>query len=100
LATIGNTSKNIDKSLNETTKTINDSLKSATANLNRSLRNTTKNLNKTLRSTTKLMNGYNSNSLFGRKMTDMLKEIHESTEETKYLLHKINKKPNSLIFGE
>ena len=100
LATIENTSKNIDKSLSETTKTINSSLKSATANLNRSLSATTRNLNKTLKSTTRLMNGYNSDSLFGRKVTDMLKEIHESTEETKYLLHKVNKKPNSLIFGE
>ena len=111
MATIENTSRNIDKSLSETTKTINSSLKSATATLNKSLRVTsnsinkslnvtTRNLNKTLKSTTKLMNGYNSNSLFGRKVTDMLKEIHESTEETKYLLHKVNKKPNSLIFGE
>lgn len=122
LATIENTSRNLDKSLAETTKTINQSLKSVTKNLNKSLvsstRNlnksllsttknlnkslsrTTRNLDKTMKSTRKLMDGYNSNSLFGRKITDMLKEIHESTEETKYLLHKVNKKPNSLIFGD
>lgn len=100
LATIQNTSKNIDKSLAETTRTINKSLKSATSNLNKSLKSTTKSLNQTLYSTRKLMNGYNSKSLFGKKMTDMLKEIHDSTEETKYLLHKVNKKPNSFIFGD
>ncbi len=57
-------------------------------------------LDKTLKTTRKVLNGYRSNSLFGKRMTDMLKEINKSSEETHRLLKKLNKKPNSLIFGD
>ena len=57
-------------------------------------------LDKTLKTTRKVLNGYRSNSLFGKRVTDMLKEINKSSEETHRLLKKLNKKPNSLIFGD
>ncbi len=57
-------------------------------------------LDKTLMSTKKVLRGYRSNSLFGKRVTQMLKEINKSSEETKRLLRKLNKKPNSLLFGE
>jgi paraquat-inducible protein B len=57
-------------------------------------------LGKTLKTTKRVLNGYRSNSLFGKRVTEMLKEINKSSEETKRLLRKMNKKPNSLIFGD
>ena len=57
-------------------------------------------LNKTLRTTKKVLRGYRSNSLFGKRVTEMLKELNKNSEESKRLLRKLNKKPNSLILGE
>ena len=57
-------------------------------------------LNRTLRTTKKVLRGYRSNSLFGKRVTEMLKEINRNSEESKRLLRKLNKKPNSLILGE
>jgi len=59
-----------------------------------------KTLDETLASTKKVLRGYRSNSLFGKRVTQMLKEINKSSEETKRLLRKLNKKPDSLLFGE
>jgi paraquat-inducible protein B len=57
-------------------------------------------LQKTLRTTKNVMRGYSSGSLFGKKLDAMLKEIGQTSEETKRLIEKLNKKPNALIFGE
>jgi len=57
-------------------------------------------LGKTLKTTKRVLRGYRSNSLFGKRVTAMLKEINQSSEETKRLLRKLNKKPNSAIFGD
>ncbi len=57
-------------------------------------------LGETLKSTKRVLRGYRSNSLFGKRVTQMLKEINQSSEETKRLLRKLNKKPNSVIFGD
>jgi len=56
-------------------------------------------LNRTLRMTKKVLKGYRSNSLFGKRVTEMLKEINRNSEESKRLLRKLNKKPNALILG-
>ena len=56
-------------------------------------------LNRTLRTTKKVLKGYRSNSLFGKRVTEMLKEINRNSEESKRLLRKLNKKPNALILG-
>ncbi len=56
-------------------------------------------LNRTLRTTKKVLRGYRSNSLFGKRVTEMLKEINRNSEESKRLLRKLNKKPNALILG-
>jgi len=57
-------------------------------------------LRKTLRTTKKVMRGYGAGSLFGKKLEAMLKEIGKTSEESKRLMEKLNKKPNSLIFGD
>ena len=56
-------------------------------------------LNRTLKTTKKVLKGYRSNSLFGKRVTEMLKEINRNSEESKRLLRKLNKKPNALILG-
>ncbi len=59
-----------------------------------------KELQKTLRTTKRVMRGYSSGSLFGKKLEAMLKEVGQTSEETKRLIEKLNKKPNALIFGD
>jgi paraquat-inducible protein B len=57
-------------------------------------------LESTLKTTKRVMRGYSNSSLFGKKLDAMLKEIGQTTEETKRLIEKLNKKPNALIFGD
>jgi len=57
-------------------------------------------LQKTLKTTKRVMRGYGSGSLFGKKLEAMLKEVGQTSEETKRLIEKLNKKPNALIFGD
>ncbi len=59
-----------------------------------------KELQKTLRTTKRVMRGYSSGSIFGKKLEAMLKEVGQTSEETKRLIEKLNKKPNALIFGD
>jgi len=57
-------------------------------------------LQKTLKTTKRVMRGYSSGSVFGKKLEAMLKEVGQTSEETKRLIEKLNRKPNALIFGE
>ncbi len=59
-----------------------------------------KELEDTLEATRKMMKGYDANSLFGRKLEAMLKEVGKTSEETKRFIERLNKKPNALIFGD
>jgi paraquat-inducible protein B len=70
--------------------------KNISANVNKSLVE----FKKTLNSTKRLLNNYGSNSLFADKLDATIKELHNTTQQTNRLLHKLNKKPNSLIFGD
>ena len=73
-----------------------DSLKQMPEKLNHAIEA----LSKTLKATKRVLRGYKSNSLFGKRVTEMLKEINKNSEESKRLLRKLNKKPNSLILGD
>ncbi|NKQ40276.1 MAG: MCE family protein [Sulfurovum sp.] len=73
-----------------------ESIKNMPEKLNKAIEE----LAKTLRTTKKILKGYRSNSLFGKRVTEMLKEINKNSEESKRLLRKLNKKPNSLILGD
>jgi len=84
----------VSKDLDTTLK--GDSVKDMPTKLNTAIEE----LGKTLKMTKRVLNGYRSNSLFGKRVTNMLKEINRSSEETKRLLRKLNKKPDSLIFGD
>ncbi len=87
--------KNLTDDLNKTMGSIN-SFTDSGGELDKAI----KELRKTLKATKSLMNGYSRNSLFGKKLETMLKEVGKTSEETKRLIEKLNKKPNSLIFGD
>ena len=61
---------------------------------------TLENLNKSLADFSKLMRDYQSNSSFGVKVEDTLKDIDRASQKLEQVLDKIGKKPNSIIFGE
>lgn len=96
--------KKLDELLANSNKTIKSiekivsskDFKNISTNLNSSLIE----FKKTLKNTQELLKGYSSNSLFADKLDATLKELHNATQQTNRLLHKLNKKPNALIFGE
>jgi len=95
--TMTQTSLNLDETLKKIDNiTDDDSMKKMPDKINGAIEE----LSRTLDTTKKLLRGYKSNSLFGDKVSQMLKEINRSSQETKRLLKKLNRKPNSLIFGD
>ena len=89
--------KSIAKSADSLNGVIGDD---ATKEIPKKLNHAIEQLDKTLKSTKRVLRGYRSNSLFGKRVTAMLKEINRNAEESKRLLRKLNKKPNALILGE
>jgi len=61
---------------------------------------TLKELNKTLKTTQKVVKGYDSNSLITRQLSDTLKIVTKTSKEMQLFLKMLNRKPNSLIFGD
>ncbi len=57
-------------------------------------------LESTLKSAKKILKGYDTNALMMRQLTQTLKSVSESSLEMKHFLRMLNKKPNSLIFGD
>ena len=55
---------------------------------------------KTLKSTQKVVKGYDSNSLIKEQLTQTLKILTKTSQEMKTFLQMLNRKPNSLIFGD
>jgi len=57
-------------------------------------------LTSTLKTTKKVMKGYSSNSLLTRQLSDTLKIVTQTSKEMQLFLKMLNRKPNSLIFGD
>jgi len=57
-------------------------------------------LTKTLKTTQKVVKGYGNNSLLSRQISDTLKIVTETSREMQEFLKMLNRKPNSLIFGD
>jgi paraquat-inducible protein B len=88
-------------SANVTLRTLNKSIKDANIKrLSNSLNQALVELRRTLRATRKTLKGYGKNSLFMDKLDATLRELHNATTQTTRLINKLNKKPNSLIFGD
>ncbi|AKF25115.1 hypothetical protein YH65_06695 [Sulfurovum lithotrophicum] len=59
-----------------------------------------KELTRTLKTTKKVVKGYGSNSLLSRQLTETLKVVSQTSREMQEFLKMLNRKPNSLIFGD
>lgn len=70
------------------------------ANLPAELGRTMKELQKTLRSLDSVMHSNGDESLLSAQMGETLKELHKTSVDTQKLLQKLERKPNSVIFGE
>uniref|UniRef100_UPI0025F4D01A MlaD family protein n=1 Tax=Sulfurovum sp. TaxID=1969726 RepID=UPI0025F4D01A len=59
-----------------------------------------KELTVTLRTTKKVVKGYDSHSLITKQLSQTLKIVTETSKEMQQFLEMLNRKPNSLIFGD
>lgn len=64
--------------------------------LNRAL----KEMTRTLKSTEKVVKGYDSDSLVKQQLTQTLEVLNKTSLEMRVFLRMLNRKPNSLIFGD
>ncbi|MDQ7046396.1 MAG: MlaD family protein [Sulfurovum sp.] len=64
--------------------------------LNKALREMTK----TLKNTSKVVKGYDSDSLVKQQLAQTLKVLTKTSQEMQVFLKMLNRKPNSLIFGD
>ncbi|WP_309496565.1 MlaD family protein [Sulfurovum sp.] len=55
---------------------------------------------RTLKSTEKVVRGYDSNSLIKQQLADTLQILTKTSQEMQVFLRMLNRKPNSLIFGD
>jgi len=59
-----------------------------------------KELERTLKTTKRVVKGYDSNTLMMKQLSQTLESVTESSLEMKNFLKMLNRKPNSLIFGD
>ncbi len=64
------------------------------------LNKTMKELTTTLRTAKKVVKGYDANSLLTSQITQTLQVVTETSREMQQFLKQLNRKPNSLIFGD
>ena len=57
-------------------------------------------LTKTLKTTQKVLKGYGQNSLLNRQISETLKTVNQTSIEMREFLRMLNRKPDSLIFGD
>lgn len=59
-----------------------------------------KEMTRTLKSTQKVVKGYDSDSLVKQQLTQTLEILSKTSQEMQIFLRMLNRKPNSLIFGD
>ena len=59
-----------------------------------------KTLTSTLKTTKKMLKGYSENSLIQAQLSHTLKSVTQTSKEMQFFLKMLNRKPNSLIFGD
>jgi len=57
-------------------------------------------LRRTLKTTKSVLKGYDKNSLVRRQLSQTLKSVTKTSQEMQQFLDMLNRKPNSLIFGD
>lgn len=92
---------NLIKELSQTNKAIKTLLKNKeTQNITKELNITLKKLSELLISTKKITDGDSQKSIIAGQISMMLHEITKASSSMSNFLNKIDKKPNSLIFGD
>ena len=92
---------NLIKELSQTNKAIKTLLKNKeTQNITKELNITLKKLSELLISTKKITDGDSQKSIIAGQISMMLHEITKASSSMTKFLNKIDKKPNSLIFGD
>jgi paraquat-inducible protein B len=92
---------NLIKELSQTNKAIKTLLKNKeTQNITKELNITLKKLSELLISTKKITDGDSQKSIIAGQISMMLREITKASSSMTKFLNKIDKKPNSLIFGD
>ncbi len=69
-------------------------------NIGKSVDKSLRDFDRSLNQLNSLLESYGEHSLFKEKIDRLLNELHNLTSTTNELLYKLNKKPNSLIFGD
>jgi paraquat-inducible protein B len=59
-----------------------------------------KELTRTLKTTKKVVKGYDSNSILNKQLSYTLEILTKTSQEMQVFLRMLNRKPNSLIFGD
>jgi paraquat-inducible protein B len=91
----------IMQNLNKTLEGINAMVgSSAFAALPKELNKTFRELRKTLRSLDAVIKADSDKSLLSSQLTDTLRQLNKASIDTQKLLRKLDRKPNSLIFGD
>jgi len=108
---VGDTGKVI-KGINKPLTSILKELETTVSNLNKmtnkksfstmpnEVNKTLAELKNTLKVTKKVMKGYNKNSLITHQIAETLKVVTQTSKEMQVFLKLLNRKPNSLIFGD
>ena len=96
--------KQADELLVQLTKTVNNinkmTAKKSFEVMPDELDKTLKELTRTLKTTKKVVGGYGTHSLMARQLSDTLKIVTKTSKEMQLFLKMLNRKPNSLIFGD
>ena len=89
----------INKALISVTKT-SDSLRNLIDSNDKKLSAVLNNINAVMKNLNKTLNAYSENSLFYKKVSKTLYDVDKTMNNLNRVIIKIDKKPNSLIFGE
>jgi paraquat-inducible protein B len=93
--------KDVLISLKTTVKNLNTMTnKKAFASMPDEINKSLKELTTTLKTTKKVVKGYGKNSLMTQQLAQTLKIVSRTSQEMQLFLRMLNRKPNSLIFGD
>ncbi len=100
--------KNNEKSLEEMMASLNETLdginkmvgSKAFAKMPKELNKTMRDMQKTLKSLDSILKSNSNDSLMSSQLTETLRQLNKASIDTQKLLRKLDRKPNSLIFGD
>ena len=89
------------ESLRETVKNLNRlTEKKSFREMPDEIEKTLRSLKRTLKTTQKVLKGYGNSSVLTHQVSETLKSVNQTSDEMRTFLKMLNRKPNSLIFGD